>query len=399
MKSTMVTTLVGVFALGAKGKVVGSRLFPRNPGDAAERVSRLQRGEVVDELAQLLESMRVKGYEEFLFEDENLASNVERSLNLKCRAGVESAAALKFREKLGEIMVQLEEFSDLEEFHQFIHQVTLALAEKAVTRETEKRDLHAIQVIRTLDDLDRTLNLFSGRIREWYGLHFPELDKLVDKHETYLRLVSDLGVRENFTTERLVSEGLPVEKAKIICEKARESIGFAANPQDLEVLRLFSKNALELFRSRGAAEDLLSMMMEEVAPNTTAILGPLLAARLMSIAGSLRRLAEMPSSTIQVLGAEKALFRSLKTGSRPPKHGIIFQYQPLHTAPRWQRGKISRTLASKLSIAARIDAFRGEFIGDKLKESVEKRIREIQERYPAPPPVRSRNERARGSRT
>ncbi|MEM4250832.1 MAG: C/D box methylation guide ribonucleoprotein complex aNOP56 subunit [Candidatus Bathyarchaeia archaeon] len=399
MKSTMVTTLVGVFALGAKGKVVGSRLFPRNPGDAAERVSRLQRGEVVDELAQLLESMRVKGYEEFLFEDENLASNVERSLNLKCRAGVESAAALKFREKLGEIMVQLEEFSDLEEFHQFIHQVTLALAEKAVTRETEKRDLHAIQVIRTLDDLDRTLNLFSGRIREWYGLHFPELDKLVDKHETYLRLVSDLGVRENFTTERLVSEGLPVEKAKIICEKARESIGFAANPQDLEVLRLFSKNALELFRSRGAAEDLLSMMMEEVAPNTTAILGPLLAARLMSIAGSLRRLAEMPSSTIQVLGAEKALFRSLKTGSRPPKHGIIFQYQPLHTAPRWQRGKISRTLASKLSIAARIDAFRGEFIGDKLKESVEKRIREIRERYPARPAVRSRNERARGSRT
>jgi nucleolar protein 56 len=395
----MVTTLVGVFALGAKGKLVGSRLFPKNPRDAAERVSRLQKGEIVDELTQLLESMRLKGYDEFLFEDENLASNVERSLNLKCRTTVESAAALRFREKLGEITVQLEEFSDLEEFRRFIHQVTLALAEKAVTRETEKRDLHAIQVIRTLDDLDKTLNLFSGRIREWYGLHFPELDKLVDKHETYLRLVSDLGLRENFTAERLVSEGVPAEKAKVVSEKAKESIGFAANPQDLEVLRLFSKNTLELYRSRGAAEDLLSMMMEEIAPNTTAILGPLLAARLISIAGSLRRLAEMPSSTIQVLGAEKALFRSLKTGSKPPKHGVIFQYQPLHTAPRWQRGKISRTLASKLSIAARIDAFRGEFIGDKLKESVEKRIREIQERYPAPPPVRSRNERIKGSRT
>jgi nucleolar protein 56 len=123
-----------------------------------------------------------------------------------------------------------------------------------------------------------------------------------------------------------------------------------------------------------------------------------LTARLISIAGSLDRLAKMPSSTIQVLGAEKALFRSLKTGSRPPKHGIIFQYQPLHSAPRWQRGKISRTLASKLSIAVRIDAFRGEFIGDKLKESIEKRIREIQEKYPSPPPVRRNNERARGPR-
>ena len=130
--------------------------------------------------------------------------------------------------------------------------------------------------------------------------------------------------------------------------------------------------------------------MEEVAPNMTSILGPLLSARLISIAGSLDRIAKMPSSTVQVLGAEKALFRSLKTGTRPPKHGIIFQYQPIHAAPKWHRGKIARTLSSKLSIAARMDAFGGEFIGDKLKMQLEKRIAEIQKAYPSPPSVRSR---------
>ena len=398
MKSTMVITLVGIFALGAKEKIVGSNLFPKNPKEAADRVSRLQRGEIVDELTQLLKTLLKKGYDEFLFEDQTLASNVEKNLNLKCRAAEAATEALRLREKLGEVAVQLKKFNDLEEFRQFTHQVSLVVAEKAVTRETQKRDLHAIQVIRTLDDLDRTLNLFSGRIREWYGLHFPELDKLVDKHETYIRLVSKLGLRENFTTERLESEGLPAERAKTICDKARASIGFAANPDDLEILRVLSEDTLELYHDRETAENFLTSIMQEVAPNATAILGPLLTARLISIAGSLDRLAKMPSSTVQVLGAEKALFRSLKTGSRPPKHGIIFQYQPLHSAPRWQRGKISRTLASKLSIAVRIDAFRGEFIGDKLKESIEKRIREIQEKYPSPPPVRRNNERARGPR-
>jgi nucleolar protein 56 len=137
--------------------------------------------------------------------------------------------------------------------------------------------------------------------------------------------------------------------------------------------------------------------MEEVAPNMTSILGPLLSARLMSIAGSLTNLAKMPASTVQVLGAEKALFRSLKTGSRPPKHGVIFQYQHIHAAPKWQRGKIARALSGKLSIAARIDAFGGEFIGEMLRNRLERKIREIQDKYASPPSVKRKNERPRGS--
>ena len=111
--------------------------------------------------------------------------------------------------------------------------------------------------------------------------------------------------------------------------------------------------------------------MEEMAPNIRAVAGALLGARMISLAGGLQNLAMRPASTIQVLGAEKALFRSLKTGARPPKHGLIFQHTLLHDAKRWQRGKIARVIAGKLAIAARADAFgEGHYIGDRLKETL-----------------------------
>jgi nucleolar protein 56 len=130
--------------------------------------------------------------------------------------------------------------------------------------------------------------------------------------------------------------------------------------------------------------------MEEEAPNTKAVAGTLLGARLIAIAGSLQNLAMRPASTIQVLGAEKALFRSLKTGARPPKHGLIFQHALLHDAKRWQRGKIARVLAGKLAIAARIDAFGGKYVGDALKADINKRLAEIRERYKEPPPLKEK---------
>lgn len=133
--------------------------------------------------------------------------------------------------------------------------------------------------------------------------------------------------------------------------------------------------------------------MKEVAPNLRELVGSSLGARLIALTGSLEGLAKKPASTIQVLGAEKALFRSLKTGARPPKHGIIFQHQYIHNAPRWQRGKIARALAGKLSIAARVDAFHGEFVADSLKKILDKRVEDIQKKYSKPPVKERRPER------
>jgi len=168
------------------------------------------------------------------------------------------------------------------------------------------------------------------------------------------------------------------------------------------VLRSFCELMLELYKFRAKSESYVEDVLKQVAPNMTAIVGAALSARLISIAGSLNNLAKMPASTLQVLGAEKALFRSLKTGARPPKHGVIFQHTAIHQAPRWQRGKIARTLSGKLTIAARVDAFKGEFVGEKLKDDVNKKIEGIRERYktappssPPPPPSGQRFQRKR----
>ena len=108
---------------------------------------------------------------------------------------------------------------------------------------------------------------------------------------------------------------------------------------------------------------------------------------MISRAGSLPRLAVLPASTIQILGAEKALFRALKTGSSPPKHGLLFQHPLIHSAPKWQRGKIARALAAKIAIAARIDEYRHAEIDNSILENLNKRIELIQKIYAEPPVV------------
>jgi nucleolar protein 56 len=165
--------------------------------------------------------------------------------------------------------------------------------------------------------------------------------------------------------------------------------------QDLAEIQTLAKDVLNMYELRKDMENYVDRAMEDVAPNTRTIAGALLGARLIAIAGSLQNLAMRPASTIQVLGAEKALFRSLKTGARPPKHGLIFQHALLHDAKRWQRGKIARVIAGKLAIAARADAFGGKYVGDMLKAEVDHRIEEIREKYKEPPPIKERKQQPR----
>jgi nucleolar protein 56 len=287
-----------------------------------------------------------------------------------------------------EIAIQTGFAKDAKDLNLWIHNVSVEVAKLQVKGETQKRDLIIAQAIQTLDDLDRTLNLFMGRLREWYGVHYPELDRLVEKHETYARLVLDLGTRENFSLEALEKEDLPKNKTEQINRIAESSMGADLSETDLAQVQALSRNILDMYHLRENMETYLENTMEEVAPNTKTIVGSLLGARLIAIAGGLQNLSRRPASTMQVLGAEKALFRSIKTGARPPKHGLIFQHTLVHDAKKWQRGKIARAIAGKLAIAVRIDAFNGEYVGNKLKKALDKRIEEIRQKYPEPPPIK-----------
>jgi nucleolar protein 56 len=129
--------------------------------------------------------------------------------------------------------------------------------------------------------------------------------------------------------------------------------------------------------------------MEQLAPNLSSVAGPLLAARLLSLTGSIERLGRLPASTMQLLGAEKALFQFMMEGGRPPKHGVIFQHPMIHRAPPWQRGKIARALAAAATLAARVDSFGKRDISGSISAGLQKKLERIQKENAAPPARRS----------
>jgi nucleolar protein 56 len=201
----------------------------------------------------------------------------------------------------------------------------------------------------------------------------------VEKHEMRISLINNLGRRENFIFENLKREGVSLKKAEQIAKIAQASMGVKLDDDDIDQIQKLCKSMLVLYTVRHSLERYVNTMMEDIAPNICVLAGPLLGGRLIALAGGLTNLAKMPASTVQVLGAEKALFRALRSGARPPKHGIIFQHSLLHDSKRGQRGKVARALAGKLTIAARVDGFSGRYIGDKLKEDLKRRIDEIKE--------------------
>lgn len=400
MEAYIIETPVGVFIVDAQTKILEVILFPSEPRNAATELKKLQEGKPTGPLIDAAKRA-AKSYSPLVFENEKLGKAVENEAKVPISIRT-SPVGEQLRNHLGSewkgrdkwiepLALESPVIKTPASYNEFVRQVTLELARAGIARAAGKRDLSAVQAVRAMDDLDKTLNLIAGRVREWYGLHFPEMDRLVERHDAYARLVAKLGNRRNFTHENLVAEGLPKEKAQELGNAAKKSMGAEIDDPDLDVLRSFCKLMSDLYKFRENSEAYVEEVMKQVAPNMTTIVGAALSARLISIAGSLENLAKMPASTLQVLGAEKALFRSLKTGARPPKHGVIFQHTAIHQSPRWQRGKIARALSGKLSIAARIDSFGGDFWGERLRDEVTKKVDEIKERYKTPPPAKKKD--------
>ncbi|TNM88549.1 hypothetical protein fugu_004803 [Takifugu bimaculatus] len=237
-----------------------------------------------------------------------------------------------------------------------------------------------IQSIALLDQLDKDINTFSMRVREWYGYHFPELIKIVSDNSMYCRLARLIGNRKELTEESL--EGLEevvmdAAKARTILDASRSSMGMDISPIDLINIERFSDRVVSLAGYRLELQEYLRSKMSQVAPNLAALIGEVVGARLISHAGSLTNLAKYPASTVQILGAEKALFRALKTRGNTPKYGLIFHSTFIGRAGAKNKGRISRYLANKCTIASRIDCFSElptSVFGDKLREQVEERL-------------------------
>jgi nucleolar protein 56 len=263
-----------------------------------------------------------------------------------------------------------------------LREFAIQLSSSKVTEVSQSPDLHIIQAINTLDETDKIINSISSRLREWYGLHFPELDNLIDSINGYSQIVLS-GTRENISKEDFEKAGFSKDKVEMLSLIKEKSRGGNISEKNFAIVQSLAKQILELFELRKNIEEHVDEQMKEEAPNISAILGTAVGARVLAHAGSLNRLGRMPASTIQILGAEKALFRSLKTGANPPKHGILFQHAAVHAAPRWQRGKIARAVAAKAAIAARVDLFKAG-LNETLLDKLNVRVKEIGDKYKKP---------------
>lgn len=386
MKTTLVECSFGILAFNEKNELVDKVLFQKKPQFAAKAFVDIEGGKMDDSIHSLIDGLKGKGFDIFVFQNSNLAKTVERSFDVDVEVDKHTQAGEIVRSETERVAVETGFVGNAKEFASWMRDFAFETAKLRVKGAVEKRDLVVAQAIQTLDELDKVINMLMARVREWYGIHFPELDRLLEKHETYARLVVELGKRENFTAEKLEQQEVPKAKAEGIAKVAERSMGADLADTDLAQIQALCADVTRLYNLRQNLEGYLDSTMEEVAPNMKYLVGSLLGARLIAVAGGLTNLAKRPASTIQILGAEKALFRSLKTGSRPPKHGMIFQHTLVHDAKRWQRGKIARALAGKLAIATRADAFGKREIGAELKAVLDRRIDEIRQKYDQPPP-------------
>ena len=375
MKAYVFTTPVGFVALDEQGRLVSRRVF-RDVDEAVRVLEEMRRGGAPEELVELASSLSSTGYGTVVLESPEAARALSsRGFDVEVDRG--SEVLRRLRSELPAVLVSEGLVEGVEELRRASREVSSTLAREAIRGAMEGRERHLIHAVQTLQDLDRIINMASLRVREWYGTHFPELSKMVQKHETYLRLVRELGGRSEYSEERLVEMGLPKKKARKIAKAASRSVGAEMAEEDMEMVRRLADGALKLYELRRGVEKYVSTLVREVAPNTSTLIGPMVASKLIAAAGGLEKLARLPASTIQVLGAEKALFRALRTGAKPPKHGIIFQLPAIHRAPRRLRGRIARAVAGKIAIAARMDYFSGRLVGERLADELRKRIQEI----------------------
>lgn len=244
-----------------------------------------------------------------------------------------------------------------------------------------KNDNHIIQASATIDFQDKGVNQFFMRVREWYGWHFPELIKIVSDNLTYAKLVIAIGNKKSLTDDKLHDIAAIVEedgeKAQAIIDAAKVSMGFDITDTDLEIINSLAQAVVKQANNRKSCGTYLEKKMGHVAPNLQALIGTPVAARLISHAGSLTNLSKYPASTLQILGAEKALFRALKSKSNTPKYGLIYHSSFIGKAGVKNKGRISRYLANKCSMASRIDNFTEEpstKFGEALRQQVEDRL-------------------------
>jgi len=335
-------------------------------------------GKMSKSLKKLLKKVIAEdAHEKLAVADAKLGGSIQEKLDLSC----------VYDSKIGELMRCIRSqisglISGLPDKEMAAMELGLAhsLSRYKLKFSPDKIDTMIVQAVSLLDDLDKELNNYIMRCREWYGWHFPELGKIITDNLAFVRTVELMGTRDNAKTIDL-SDVLPEEVEEKVKEAAEISMGTEISGEDIINIKHLCQQVVEIQEYRGQLYEYLKNRMMAIAPNLTVLVGELVGARLIAHAGTLMNLAKHPASTVQILGAEKALFKALKTKHDTPKYGLIYHAQLVGQSGTKLKGKVSRMLAAKASLACRVDALGEETntdLGIEHRAKVESRIRQLE---------------------
>eukprot|EP01112_Ceratiomyxa_fruticulosa_P013627 TRINITY_DN3840_c0_g1_i1.p1 TRINITY_DN3840_c0_g1~~TRINITY_DN3840_c0_g1_i1.p1 ORF type:complete len:676 (+),score=190.67 TRINITY_DN3840_c0_g1_i1:294-2321(+) len=360
-------------------KVVSLQKFHKfeSTADALVSTTALVESKLSKDLRKFLKKAMADSNEALAVADSKLGNIIKEKLDIKCVSDTAVFELMRgIRSQINNLITGLAD----EDMNQMALGLSHSLSRYKLKFSPDKVDTMIIQAISLLDDLDKELNIYAMRVREWYGWHFPELGKIVTDNLMYARTVKTLGIRTNVMDVDL-SQVIPNELIDEVKEAAQMSMGTEISAEDIENVEELCEQVISITEYREQLYDYLKNRMQAIAPNLTVLVGELVGARLIAQSGSLLTLAKFPASTIQILGAEKALFRALKSKHNTPKYGLIFHASLVGQTNSADKGKMSRLLAAKCALSVRVDALGDATtatIGIQNRLKVEQRARQLE---------------------
>ena len=367
MECYITYSIRGFLAFDGENRLIAEKLFPED--EIIDRLVAIENKEITKEESEIIDEVS-KDYDEIIIESNKRLSDYN---NDKITIETPNQGGEYLRNNYNEFGLNSTENSKIYQ----------KLAIYKIKKASASQDKHLIQAINSIDEIDETISKLTERIREWYALYFPEME-IIKNNETYIKLIS-----KNKTKESIISAKPSAFPDDII------DIDEDIDPEDLEIMNKYANSIYELQKSRKDIEEYVDKKMETIAPNLRLLVGSTLGAKLISHAGGIKRLATYPSSTVQIMGAEKALFRHLKSGDRPPKYGLIYQHPQVRGAKWWNRGKIARMLAGKISLAVRRDVFTKNFDENMFDEFIEQ-VEKIEKENPFPTKTTKKRKEEKG---
>ncbi|CCW67810.1 unnamed protein product [Phytomonas sp. Hart1] len=370
---------VALFKIDGGNQTLKALLHFKNTADALETTTRMVNGELSKPVRKFLKKnfLEKEITEELAVADSKLAKAIKENLSISCLHGDDTLPTFRaLKANLDELL----EGINAEQLKQTALGLAHNLNRYKLKFSPDKVDMMVVQAVSLLEDLDKEINKYAMRAREWYGWHFPELGKIIKDNVVYAKIMLAMKTRFN-ARDTDFSDFLEEDLETKVKDAAMVSMGTEIAEEDIESILRLCQEVVFASKYREQLSAYLSSRMQTIAPNLTTMVGEQIGARLIQKAGSLLTLAKYPSSTVQILGAEKALFRALKQRQATPKYGILYNASVVAKASPAQKGTMSRVLAAKASLSARIDSF-GESDNSpalEYRSKVENRLKQFEE--------------------